>query len=452
MAGLSIPGVGSGFPVQQFVDATVQAERASKEGSLNRKQSDIDVKISSYASVKKELEAFQKSLKNLTDKDAFQQRSVKLSNEGFLTTQADKNAVAGSYDISVVQLAKADKVGSGYLASGTDINDNLGAGSLTLGIGAESFSVNIDAENSSLADIAKAINQADDNSGVNATVVTDDNGSRLVLFGDKTGTENKVTVNAGAGNFGGVFDGTLENIQPAADAIIKIDGATVTRSSNEISDAIAGVTLNLDKVSTTDDPKTTLTIGYDKESVTENLKAFVDAYNKIVTTTKKLSSYDAENQKAGALNGDSLLRNITTQLRDAMGEQVDGASNTLKSLADLGITTTRDGTLEIDNKILDENIANNFDKIGRLFDGDSGLVSKLDTMLEGFTGRSGILTTRDESLNLQLGKVDKQREAFEVRMEKFEQRVMKQFNAMDAMVAEMNNQMSTMMSMLMPTQ
>ncbi|MDX1714039.1 MAG: flagellar filament capping protein FliD [Halomonas venusta] len=452
MAGLSIPGVGSGFPVQQFVDATVQAERAPKENAINRKQDNIDVQISSYASLKKQLDAFQKSLKDLTDKDAFQQRSVALSNEGFLTTQADKNAVAGSYDISVVQLAKADKVGSGYLASGTNINDNLGAGSLTLGIGAESFSVNIDAENSSLADIAKAINQADDNSGVSATVVTDDNGSRLVLFGDKTGTENKVEVSAGAGDFGGVFDGTLENIQPAADSVIKIDGATVTRSSNEINDAIAGVTLNLDKVSTTDDPKTTLTIGYDKESVTENLKSFVESYNKIIETTKKLSSYDAENNKAGPLNGDSLLRNITTQLRDAMGEQVDGASNALKSLSDLGITTTRDGTLEIDDKILDEHIANNFESIGRLFDGDSGLVSKLDSMLEGFTGRSGILTTKDESLNLQLGKINKQREGFELRMEKFEQRVMRQFNAMDSMVAEMNNQMNTMMSMLMPIQ
>lgn len=452
MAGLNIPGVGSGFPVQQFVDATVDAERVPKENAIKRKQSRVDVQISSYASITKELDAFKKSLKALTDKEAFQQRKVGLSNEGFLTSKADKNAVAGSYDISVQQLAKADKVASGYLDAGTDIKDNLGAGSLTLAMGGESFSVNVDAENSSLADIAKAINQSDDNTGVKATVVTDDNGSRLVLFGEKTGTENKVTVSAGAGEFSNIFDGALDNIQPATDAIIQIDGATVTRSSNEITDAIAGVTLNLDKVSTVDDPSTTLTISNDKESVTENLKSFVESYNKIVETSKKLSSYDAENKKAGPLNGDSLLRTITSQLRDAMGEQIDGASSSLKSLSDLGITTKRDGTLEIDNKILDNHIANNFDGIGRLFDGDSGLASKLDTMLDSFTGRSGILTTKKESLDLQAGKFDKQRLDLEERMAKFEVRVMKQFNAMDAMVAEMNNQMNTMMSMLMPMQ
>lgn len=452
MAGLSIPGVGSGFPVQQFVDATVDAERVPKENAIKRQQSKVDVQISAYGSIQKELDAFQKSLKGLTDKEAFQQRSVSLSNEGFLTSKADKNAVAGSYDISVQQLARADKVASGYLAPETDIKDNLGGGTLTLGMGNESFTVNVDAENSSLADIAKAINQSDDNKGVKATVVTDDNGSRLVLFGDKTGVANKVTVDAGSGGFGGVFDGALENIQPATDAIIKVDGATVTRGSNEIKDVIAGVTLNLDKVSTTEDPMTTLTIANDKKSVTENLKSFVESYNKIVETTKKLSSYDAENKKAGPLNGDSLLRTISTQLRDALGSQVDGASSSLKSLSDLGITTKKDGTLEIDNKILDNHIANNFDGIGRLFDGESGLASKLDTMLKGFTGRGGALTTKKESLDLQAGKFAQQRLDLEERMAKFETRVMKQFNAMDAMVANMNNQMMTMMSMLMPVQ
>ena len=449
MAGMALTGIGSGFPVQQFVDASVQAERAAKESSLNRKQGNLDVKISSYASVKKVLDSFQKSLKDLTAKDAFQTRSVALSTEGFLTTKADKNAVAGSYDIVVEKLAKAHKIGSGY-ATG-NIKDNQGAGSLTLKTGGKEFTIDITADKSSLADIAQAINRADDNSGVKATVVTDNDGSRLVLFSDKTGVENKIEINPSVGGFGGMFDATsLKEVQPAEDAVVKIDGATVTRPSNEIKDAIAGVTLNLDKVSK-DGEVTKLTIGYDKKSVTDNLKALVDSYNKIVETTKKLSSFDAENKKAGPLNGDSLLRNITTQLRDALGEQVEGASGNLKSLSDLGITTKRDGTLEIDDKILEEHIANNFDGIGRLFEGDSGIGSKLDSLLKGFTGKTGVLTTKNESLSEQLSKLGKQRIDLDDRMLKFESRVMKQFNAMDAMIGKMNDQMSSMMSMLMPT-
>ena len=448
MAGIQLPGVGSGFPIQSFVDATVQAERAPKENALNRKQKSLDVRISSYASLKKELDAFQKSLKDLTSKEAFQKRSVTLSNEGFFTAKADKNAVAGSYTLAVEQLAQAHKVGSGYVNG--DIKDNLGAGSLTLSLGSESFTVDVTADKSSLADIAKAINQSDDNTGVSATVVTDDKGPRLVLFGDQTGQENKISVSAsGDAGFTDIFlPENMKQVQAAQDAIVNIDGATVTRSSNEIKDAIAGVTLNLDKLNNTDDPTTKLTIGYDKESVTENLKAFVESYNKIINTTKKLTSFDPESKAAGPLNGDALVRNITSELRNALGAKVEGASSSLKSLSDLGITTKRDGTLEIDNDVLDEHIANNFDGIGRLFDGDSGLASKLDEMLEGFTGRKGILTTKDESLNSQLSKLNKQRADFEDRMLKFEDRVFRQYNAMDQMIADMNNQMSSMMSML----
>ncbi|MDV2856435.1 flagellar filament capping protein FliD [Oceanimonas sp. CAM02] len=448
MAGIQLPGVGSGFPIQSFVDATVQAERAPKENALNRKQESLDVRISSYASLKKELDAFQKSLKDLTSKEAFQKRSVTLSNEGFFTAKADKNAVAGSYTLKVEQLAQAHKVGSGYVSG--DIKDNLGAGSITLGMGAESFTVDVTADKSSLADIAKAINQSDDNTGVSATVVTDDNGPRLVLFGDKTGQENQISVSAsGDAGLTDIFSSAnMKPVQAAQDAIVNIDGATVTRSSNEIKDAIAGVTLNLDKLNNTDDPTTKLTIGYDKESVTENLKKFVESYNKIISTTKKLTSFDPESKAAGPLNGDTLVRNITSELRNALGAEVEGASSSLKSLSDLGITTKRDGTLEIDNDVLDEHIANNFDGIGRLFDGDSGLASKLDEMLEGFTGREGILTTKDESLNSQLSKLNKQRADFEDRMLKFEDRVFRQYNAMDQMIADMNNQMNSMMSML----
>lgn len=446
MAGLQLPGVGSGFPVQAFVDATVQAERAPKENQFNRKQKSLDVQISSYGSIKKELDAFKKSLKDLTAKDAFQKRSVKLSNDDFLSVKADKNAVAGSYDIEVTQLAKEHKLGSGYISG--DVKDNQGAGSITLGLGGEAFTVNISEDKSSLHDIAQAINRADDNSGVSATVVTDDEGSRLVLFGNKTGAENSISV-SGDGAMSALFaSDKLADIQTAQDAIVKIDGATVTRSSNEIKEAIAGVTLNLEKLHNTDDTSTRLTIGFDKESVTDNLKNFVDSYNKIIETTKKLTSYDAESNKAGPLNGDSLTRSITTQLREIMGEQVEDAGSGLKSLADLGITTKRDGTLEIDDKILDGHIADNFDKIGRLFDGDSGLVNKLDTLIDDVAGRSGLLTTKNESLTEQMGKLDKQRADFEDRMGRFELRVMKQFNAMDSMIAKMNDQLNTMMSML----
>lgn len=449
MGDLKLPGVGSGFPIQNFVDITVQSERAPKEQQLARRANDIEVQLSAYGGLKGVLDEFKTSLKKLGEEEAFQKRSTSLSESGFVSAKADKNAVAGSYNLQVIQLAQAHKLGSEAVAP----DKALGSGSLTLGVGDESFTVNIDKDKSTLAEVAAAINNAEDNKGVRATVITDDAGSRLVYFADKTGEDSQISVSSTSNNDGEEGNsltalGVTNEIQAAKNANITIDGASVTSQSNEIKDAIAGVTLDLKKINDPagDKPNTKLTIGYDKSAVETNLKGFVESFNKVVNTINQLSSYNPETERAGPLNGDGTARNLNSKIRQLLSEMVEGAVAPIKSLTDLGITTKQDGTVELDDDLLKKQLTDNFDKVGLLFSSEKGVSSKLDALMEEFVGKEGILTNKNESLNEQMKKLEKEADSFSEYMVNFEERTYKQFSAMDMAVAQMNQQLSSVIS------
>jgi flagellar hook-associated protein 2 len=458
MSGLKIPGVGSGFDIQGFVDATVNAEMAPKQQQFTRRAADINVQLSAYGSLKGVLETFNSSLAKLGDEQAFQKRSVSFSETGFAGASANKNAVAGSYNLVVKQLAEAHKLGSEYVAKDAE----LGSGSLTLETNGKRFTVDIAKDKSSLADIANAINTAEDNQGVKATVVTVNDQSRLVLFAEKTGEENTVSVSV-SGNGDGKDGASLENllkdggfntVQQAKHAIITLDEQEVSSQTNEFKDTVTGLTITASKVSelvNKDDPakgykSTKLTVGYDKKAVETNLKSFVDAFNKVMTTLNNLTSYDAEKETAGPLNGDTTARSLTSQMRRLLGEAVEGAVAPVKSLTDLGITTKKDGTIELDSELLSEQVDNHFEKVGILFASDNGVAEKMGKLMDQFIGTEGTLTKKDAGLKEQMKKLEKEADNFALYMEQFEARTYKQFSAMDMAVGQMNMQLNSVIS------
>lgn len=451
MSGLKLPGVGSGFPIQSFVDATVSAERAPKEKMFATRVTNINVQLSAYGAMKGALSEFQEAFKKLGEEEAFQKRSTSFSESGFVSASADKTAVAGSYKLEVKSLAEAHKLG---VDQSVESKKKLGSGSFEFTVDGKSFSVAIDKEKSTLADIAAAINTAEGNSGVRATVINDGKGnSSLVMFADKTGEKNAISYTVSGNDDGD--DAALglgklaefTEIQKAQDASLVIDNTTtITSATNEVKDAIQGVTLNLRKLSDTEKPSTTLTIGYDKGTVEKNLKDFVAAFNKVMGTVNQLTSYNPETERAGPLNGDGTARNLSSQIRRMLSEPVEGAVSPIRSLTDLGITSKKDGTIELDDKLLKKQVDENFEKIGLLFSSEQGVAKKLDGLLESFVGTEGILTKKDSSLNDQLKKVDKERADFAIYIEKYEERIYKQFTSMDIMVAQLNQQLTSVIS------
>ncbi|MGL4823648.1 flagellar filament capping protein FliD [Plesiomonas shigelloides] len=442
------PGIGSGLPITDWVNMMVKAEATPKMKQFQSQQTKLDTQLSSYGQLKSSLSEFKDMLEKMQKDEAFEKRSVTINgkDQPFSAT-ADKNAISGNFDISVQQLASEQKT----TLNGVNADAKF-SGTLDFSVGkdgSETFSVDIK-EGSSLKEVADAINKSPDNKGVKATILAGNDGtSRLVLVGQDTGEENQFTV-AGSGSteltdmLGG------QSTQPAKDAKFTVDGQNMTSSTNKVKNAIQGITLELTDVSEKvgDAYKTNrITIDYDRDGVKDSLKKFVDAYNKVIDVTTELTKYNKETKKAAPLTGDSLTRSLNTEMRGILTAP-DENNKDIKFLADLGITSDRDGKLQIDDKKLDGALEKHFTQAGDMFGGKDGIIGKMESLMKDYVGTGGTLTEKDKTLQEQKSKLDTQISAFEKHMKEYEARVTAQFSALDQSIAQMNQQMSTLMSSL----
>ncbi|BAJ01396.1 flagellar filament capping protein FliD [Shewanella violacea] len=442
--GLTAVGIGSGMDINGIVSALVGAENTPKQAQFNADEGKINAEISAIGALKSAMSEFQSKLDFLSKPESFISNKVKLSNNDFLTATVDETAIAGSYSLVVEQLAQSQKVSS--IAS-ADASAAIGEGTLTFTVDGNSFDIAADATDS-LTSLVEKINSAADNVGVSATIINDDQGAKLVLTSTSTGIANQISVAAtdvGPGTpLSDTF--TMTEVQTAKDSIIKLDGLTVTSSSNTISNAITGATLTLKEA---DPTKTTqLTIELNTGSVKAGINALVSSYNDLMTSVKEMSSYDPDTKQAGILQGDSIIRTIQSQLRGAL-TGVYSTSDGDITLGTIGITTTREGLLEVDSDKLDEALTANFGQIKEMFSAENtGLASSLDSLIDGYVKSDGILDGRDETLDNQLERIQENRERLALKMKAYENRLFKQFNAMDAIVGQLNAQSSMLQSRL----
>lgn len=386
---ISSPGVGSNLDVNSIVTSLMQTEQAPLT-LLNNKVTSYQTRISAYGSLKGVLSTFQSTLSDLASPSKFNTQNAVSSDSSIFTATTNGNAVQSTYSVKVSQLAQSQKIA---LSGMTDVNSPIGTGKLTISFGsyddtAKTFSLNssqaaatidINSSNNSLTGVRDAINAA--NIGVSATIVNDGQTNRLIVTSKNSGTVNSIKISvadddAGNGDNSGLsqlaFDpaataGAGKNmsvLQPAKDAIVSIDGLTVTKSSNVITDAVDGITFNLLKES----PSTTasLTVSRDSSSIESSVNAFVKAFNDANQTIRDLTKYDATTKKGGALLGDSATRSIASQIKQVLSSVVNGSGN-LKSLTDLGVSFQRDGTLAVDSTKLKSAIQNYASEIPTLF-------------------------------------------------------------------------------------
>ncbi|QDZ90345.1 flagellar filament capping protein FliD [Shewanella decolorationis] len=435
MAGLTASGIGSGLDIGGIVSALVNAEKAPKEAQFNKTEGLVNTQISALGALKSSISDFLDKLKPLSEAKTFTGFTSKLSKSDYLSAKTDSDAVAGSYNLVVEQLAQSQKVGS---ANVTDVTAPIGSGSLAIDVAGKSFSIDV-ASGDSLQDIVKKINKADDNVGVTATIINSDAGPQMVLTSNKTGTANQIQVTANDDTGTALADTfTMTEVQGAKDAILYVDGLKVTSNSNEVKDAIQGVTLTLKDADV--DKSTTLTIEQDKASATKAIKEFVESYNTMTSTVKGMSGYDPKTKQVGIFQGDSLIRSLQSQFRGVISSSYGNGM----ALANLGIKTTRDGTLELDEDTLKKALENDISAVADFFTTEgTGFAAKMTSVGEAYTQSGGLLDSRDETLDNRLSRLGDERAAFALKMKAYEARLTKQFNAMDLMVGQLNSQGST---------
>jgi len=391
---ISSPGIGSGLDVNSIVSGLMNVERQPLQ-VVTAKKNAFQSQVSAYGTLKSALSTFQTATSALSSPAKFTAQNATSSNLTAFTATANGKAGIAEYAVSVNQLAKSQKLA---MAGVTNVADPVGTGKITISFGTftpavvtpaspSTFTPNtaktdvvidIGASNNSLTGIRDAINAS--KSSVSASIVNDGTTNRLVITSKDTGEINtlKITVaddDTSNGDATGLsqlaYDPTqssgagknLLQLQEAKNALLNIDGIAIVKSSNTISDAIDGITLNLLSTTTT---SANLAVTNNQDKIKESVTSFVDAYNKLDTTLRALTKFDSAGASSGALLGDTTARSITNQIKSVMTKSINSGGS-LTNLSQIGVTFQRDGKMALDATKLSTAVNNSFVEITALF-------------------------------------------------------------------------------------
>ncbi len=428
---VSSPGIGSGLDVNSIVTQLVAAERAAPDKRLSDATDKDNTTISALGTLKSALASLQTAAKAMGSTGSLGKSTAQSSDSSTFTASTTGGGSA-SYNVEVVSLATASKIASGNYASASA---EVGTGSITIGVGSSSFTVNLASGANKLSDLVSAINGSANNKGVTASIVTDNNGAHLVLQSQKTGTDNTVTLSSASTADGSSFVNTSV-VQTAANALLRIDGSEVSSGSNTVTDAISGVTINLVKANP--GATNTLTITPNASAAASAVQDFVTAYNSALSTIATLTKFDSTGQNNGALLGDSTAQNLMTQLRSIVGGVVSGAG-TYTMLSQIGISSSKDGTLTLDTTALNSALSTDIGSVQKMFSASSGFGTQLTSLLNNTLMVGGPIDSKTQSLQADLKDIAKQQTALDTRMSAEQTRLLAQYSALDTLVATLKS-------------
>jgi len=423
LAGITVSGITSGLDVNQIVDDLVAAEGDPPTARLDFRELETEAEVSAMASLKSGLSAFRDAASPLSYASTFQSVSINSSDTDSVSATGSSIAKVGTHVVEVSQLAQAHGLASKALPS---VTDSVGQGTLNFRFGTydssgNTFTANenktaqsivIDSANDSLQGIREAVNGA--GIGVQASIVNDGSGYRLVFRSDDTGAVNGLEITVSGDGDGqnlddaglsqlaydptaaGVGSGkNLSQTVAAQDANFSVDGIAITKSSNTTTDVIEGVTLTLAATTT---GATTLNVQRDTSTLRSSIDAFIGAFNDLSGIVNELGDYDADGGTAGILTGDSMLRNLEMQLRSTIGSPGVGLTGTVQTLADIGITTAADGSLSIsDEASLSSALANDPEAVAALFSvvgrNDDPLINFISSTDNSKAGNYGVVVS-----------------------------------------------------------
>ena len=241
----------------------------------------------------------------------------------------------------------------------------------------------------------------------------------------------------------------MTEVQAGQDSMVVLDGvAQLSSNNNVIEDAIDGIDITVKGKTPKDKAPAEIGVEYDRGSVRQDIEAFVASYNQFYQVSQSLSGVDPTTGQKGPLAGDSTVRNADSRLKSVFSTSIKDAPPDISSLTEFGITTTRQGTLEINYDMLDRQLNNNFDKLGDFFGGNNGFAKKVEDAIQGITGVTGSIRTRERSLVEQNYRLVDDQAALDRRMEGLESRTHARFTAMQEATGKMQSQLGSMMNAL----
>ncbi|WP_318522380.1 flagellar filament capping protein FliD [Photobacterium leiognathi] len=372
------------------------------------------------------------------------QNKATLSNDSHFSVNANAQALNGSYQIFVEQVASAHQVKTDMPANLDSTTSVPNTGTLSLTVDGQTLDLalsTIDSDGdgqSTMAELATGINNHPDNPGVNATLVRTSGQTHFMLSSTETGIANTLSVNASTGTtwFDDAFT-NLTEISTPQDAVIwlgaETTGLQLTNSSNTFSNVIDGIDITATKAQTSGDPAISMAIDADKDATLEQVNAFIDSYNKVMSTLDSYTQTGSADSKRGALANEPTLRSIESQLNNLLRDQFDG-----KRLSEIGISINRDGKLEVDSDTFKNAQQTMGSTIESMFNGDSNLLDSLEDSLKPFLQfSSGMFSSRKDALRINIDRIDDKQANLERKYDMAYTRYLKQFTQMNQIMTQM---------------
>jgi flagellar hook-associated protein 2 len=464
--GISIGGLGSGLDTQAIISQLIALERIPIQ-QLEIDRDDTQNKIDKLGQFKNLVTQLQDKAESLGSMKGFLSLAVTGNNESVATIAAGEDAIQGSHIMDVQRLASIDRWAfDGVADEATNLGTVDGQG-VSFTVGTTVYDITVNADTSSLVELASKINTTagDD---VNASVVntgTEESPSYQLVMASKASGEVGRIFNVSTTIAGLSIDGSgpdangdatsTSNITVGNNAQATIDGLAIERSSNDFSDVIDGVTIDLVGVGTSQ-----FGIEPDREGMRTNMNEFLSTYNDVISFMNEQNTFvpapsDDDDPTVGELFGDTSLRSVKRTLTNSLfNVSIDDVINDVDGFSTMslvGITQDNEGKLTLDESKFDEKISQNLEKLADLFvdtDGfirDPNAIGNTSEYFEDTTEDSGLLNTLvrnidqlvgsladgDAGVNIQ-GIFDLRKSTFESKIERLGDRIEAKETALEA--------------------
>lgn len=422
-------GLASGLDTNSIIDSLVSLQRTPITQIEDRMKA-VKVRVSALATLTSQVKALGTAIDDLSS-HGVRAASVTSKNTAFSAT-TQSGAVPGRFSVQIDQLAAAAKARSGLLPSET-----APVRGSTLAFSIDGTTTNIEiADGTPLNEVADQLNAA----GLPITAAVLFDGEKGVLSLSRTTTGHTVgsdpstalsiteTVTGTAGTALGLTTTAAKN------TVAQIDGLRFERKTTSIGGAVPGVTI---EANTEGGAAETLSVAEDTPKTKERIQKFVDAYNAIAKNIQSELNVTADTDRGKTLAGDTSFRLLQGQLQRTLTTSL--ASGGLRTLADIGLKTGRDGTLTIDDNTLTKALARDGAGVDRLFAKTGAVGVAISNVVSGFTDADGILPQRTTSFNAESRRLEDDKIKKEARLETFRAQLVNQFTAMERIVASMNS-------------
>lgn len=459
MATLSSLGVGSGLEAESIVTSLVALERKPAE-AIKTENNKLDTKVSTWGKIQGAFSTLQDAANKLNSADFWTATKATSSDAAAVSVSANGNSVPGAYNVSVQALASAQSLASAAYADKTAV---VGQGTLTIQLGAyasdnsdppvvtfnaraaaSEFNIAIGPEDNTLEKIRDKINAA--GAGVTAALVNDVTGTRLVLHG-ATGAESAFKISASPDSDPGLaaltYDASsgsssqMTLTQTASNAQATINGLSVSSATNTMSDVLEGVTLQLNKVTSS---AVGIQVDKDTDAIRKGIDTFVTAYNDVVSTIRVQTKYDEASKTSGPLQGDATARGLLNQMRSLIGAG-SNASSVFGRLSDIGMDIQVDGTIKTNSTKMSAAMGN-LDELKKFFahsdEGSEGMSQRIKAMTTQILGTDGAINTRTDGIKSLIERNKDKIERIDAKAVLAESRLRAQYTLLDTQMSKLN--------------